>query len=195
VSYRVARGEAAAELRVSASRFFAHVGAAADAAAAQEFLAAVRRRYPDATHHCFAWRLGWPPTERAADAGEPAGTAGTPILVALRAPELTDVVAVVARYFGGTKLGKGGLARAYRDAVRQALAGLATETARARARFALRFPPARAGAVRRLLRPGAVELVAERWGAAVEAELAVDLERRAEVAAALAELGIEMREL
>jgi len=78
------------------------------------FVEAVRERRRDARHHCFAWRLkqgdqGW----RASDAGEPGGTAGMPILARIDGAELRGVVVVVTRYFGGTKLGKGGLIRAY----------------------------------------------------------------------------------
>ena len=73
--------------------------------------------YPTPPHHCWAWRLGAPPRERSSDAGEPAGTAGVPMLQVLRGAGLSDVLAVVVRWFGGTKLGKGGLARAYAAAV------------------------------------------------------------------------------
>src|SRR2546426_1701692 len=77
----------------------------------------VRSEFPDATHHCWAYALHGGragPVERCHDAGEPGGTAGPPILQAIRGAGLRDVVVVVTRYFGGTKLGKGGLARAYR---------------------------------------------------------------------------------
>ncbi|MBP1643496.1 MAG: yigZ [Acidobacteria bacterium] len=190
---RVPAGEATSELRELGSRFFAFLAPAPDAAAAQAFLDSLRRRFPDATHHCFAWRVGDPPVERAGDDGEPAGTAGPPMLAALRAAGLTGVVAVVVRWFGGTKLGKGGLVRAYGGAVRAALERLPVRVERARVRLALAVPPDQAGALRRLLRPGEVELVAERWGAVVELELAVAVERREEVLEALARLGLAPR--
>src|SRR5205085_1574089 len=82
---------------------------AADEAAAKALLSALEREMPNATHHCWAWRLGSPPRERGADAGEPAGTAGMPILQVLRGAGLSDVMAVVVRWYGGVKLGKGGL--------------------------------------------------------------------------------------
>src|SRR5690606_26622514 len=78
------------------------------------------RTYFDATHHCAAWRLrdgSW----RTIDAGEPSGSAGAPILTAIDGRELTDTVVIVTRYFGGTKLGIGGLARAYAEAAAAAL--------------------------------------------------------------------------
>jgi hypothetical protein len=75
--------------------------------------AAIEAAHRDASHCCWAWRLGAPPRERCSDAGEPGGTAGPPILRALQTAELADALLVVVRWFGGTKLGKGGLVRAY----------------------------------------------------------------------------------
>src|SRR3954462_7436862 len=72
-AYRAPAGESRAEIREKGSRFLAIVGPAADEAAAKVLLEALARRHPDATHHCWAWRLGEPPRERSADAGEPAG--------------------------------------------------------------------------------------------------------------------------
>ncbi len=82
------------------------------------------RRYPDASHHCWASRVGRPFTlnERSSDAGEPSGTAGRPILDALKGARLENVCCVVSRYFGGTKLGTGGLVRAYADATNASIA-------------------------------------------------------------------------
>lgn len=117
---------AVAELEVKRSRFLASVARCDDEPAAREFVAAVRRRWPDARHHCTAFVVEVPgaqPIERSSDDGEPSGTAGRPMLDVLRGADLTQVVAVVTRYFGGTKLGTGGLARAYSDAVASALDG------------------------------------------------------------------------
>lgn len=187
-------GEARAELRELGSRFFAFVAPAATAEAAAAYLEALRKRHPDATHCCFAWRVGRPPAERASDAGEPSGTAGAPMLAVLRGAALTDVVAVVVRWFGGTKLGKGGLVRAYGGAVREALAALPTVEVLVRDRLALALPYERLGAVKRLLSPPAVELVGERYGEAVELELEVTAEARPALEAALADLGLAARE-
>ena len=86
-------------------------------------LRSVRERMPEANHHAFAWRLGRGENDfRYSDDGEPSGSAGRPMLQQLDGHELTDVLAVVTRYFGGTKLGTGGLVRAYSGAVRDALA-------------------------------------------------------------------------
>jgi len=193
--YRAPVAPAEAELRELGSRFFAFVAPAASVEAAAAYVEALRRRYPDATHHCFAWRIGAPAAERAADAGEPAGTAGAPMLAVLRGAGLSDVVAVVVRWFGGTKLGKGGLVRAYGGAVRLALESLATREVLERVRLALSLPYDKLGAVKRLLQPPAVELAAERYGAAVELELEVTPEARPALAAALADLALAAREI
>ena len=192
--YRVASGTATAQLRDRASKFLAYLAPARSVEAAREFVAGIGRRHPDATHVCFAWRVGWPPEERSSDAGEPGGTAGAPILGALRAAGLSDTVAAVARWFGGTNLGKGGLVRAYGGVVRSALAGLPVRAERPRVRIVVSFPLDRAGAVRRLLRPPDVELAAERWSEVAEVELAVTLEHRDRLLASLADLGLAARE-
>ena len=104
-----------AQLVIKHSRFIAWLISIANRAAAEESLEARYKKFPDATHHCFAWRIGFDNELQAfsSDAGEPSGTAGKPILQALESRRLTNVVCVVTRYFGGTKLGTGGLMRAY----------------------------------------------------------------------------------
>ncbi len=183
-------GRAEAEVREQGSRFLAYLAPAATSEAAKELLEGLRKRYPDATHHCFAWRIGWPPEERAADAGEPAGTAGQPMLRALAGAGMTDVVAVVVRWFGGTKLGKGGLARAYTAATQAALAALPTQHQLPRRRFRLCVPYERIGAVKRLVRAPAVELASETYLAAAELVLAVVESEVSAFLATLEELGL-----
>jgi len=197
-SYPSPAGEARAEIREKGSRFLAVIVPAADEAAAKAALAALVRRYPDATHHCWAWRLGAPPRERSSDAGEPAGTAGVPILQVLRGAGLSDVLAVVARWFGGTKLGKGGLARAYAAATRAALAALPVVTRVPIVRVTVSVPFVRVGAVKRLLRPPEVELEREEYvetgetGGTALLVLAVHAERREALRVALGRLGLAL---
>jgi putative IMPACT (imprinted ancient) family translation regulator len=108
---------------VTRSRFIATLAPVVDEAAADATIAAVRNEFHDARHHCTAMVLGPDgQRQRSNDDGEPAGTAGAPMLAVLRGAEVTDVVAVVTRYFGGTLLGAGGLVRAYGGAVTAALA-------------------------------------------------------------------------
>lgn len=120
----LARGvDLSAEIEVKRSRFLAVIRRVDDEDAARELVAQSRKQHQDAGHHCSAFILGpTPATERSNDDGEPAGTAGTPMLDVLRGHELSDVAAVVVRWFGGTLLGTGGLVRAYGDAVSAALA-------------------------------------------------------------------------
>lgn len=141
------------ETRVLGSRFLAEAGPVADEAAAGERRAALAAELDDATHHCWALRIRIEggDRERSDDAGEPAGTAGRPILQAIRAADLRQAMVVVVRWFGGTKLGKGGLARAYRDAARAAIAAAGVERVEARRRLRLAGPVAADGEVRHLL--------------------------------------------
>src|SRR5215213_9894449 len=189
-SYPSPAGGARAEIREKGSRFLAIVGPAAGEEAAKARLAELERELPDATHHCWAWRLGDPPRERSSDAGEPAGTAGMPMLQVLRGAGLSDVLAVVVRWFGGTKLGKGGLARAYAAAVREALPGLPVAQRVTTVRIALQIPYERVGAVKRLIHPPEVELESEEYAEAAQLVLAVHEERRDALREALADLGI-----
>lgn len=110
-----------AEIEVKRSRFLARLERVPDEAAARAVVEAARKAHWDARHHCSAFVLGPDAgTQRSSDDGEPAGTAGAPMLEVLRGRDLTDVVCVVTRWFGGTLLGTGGLIRAYSDAVREA---------------------------------------------------------------------------
>ena len=189
-SYRTPTAESRAEIREKGSRFLAVIGPAADEAVAKALLGELARRHPDATHHCWAWRIGEPPRERSADAGEPAGTAGVPILQVLRGAGLSDVLAVVVRWFGGIKLGKGGLARAYAAAAREAVQGLSVVSRVPAVRLAVEVPYERVGAVKRLIHPPEVELECEEYGAAARLVLVVHEERRDALRESLAELGV-----
>ncbi|WP_116125250.1 IMPACT family protein [Lewinella sp. IMCC34183] len=139
-TYRVPAGPAAGEFRERGSKF---VAALYPVLSEEEALAAVdaeRLAHPKCNHHCYAYRLGigddrW----RANDDGEPSGTAGKPILGQIDKAGLSDVVIVVSRYYGGTKLGTSGLINAYREAARQALDSVATADRVLTARVYLSF--------------------------------------------------------
>jgi uncharacterized YigZ family protein len=189
-SYTAPTGAAEAEIREKGSVFLAVIAPAAGEEEARAVLEGLTRRFPDATHHCWAWRLGAAARERSSDAGEPSGTAGIPILQVLRGAGLSDAMAVVVRWYGGTKLGKGGLARAYSAATREALAGLPLAARVPTVEVEIAVPYERVGAVKRLIHPPAVELVSEEYGERALLVLAVHEERREGLAAALADLGI-----
>lgn len=110
------------ETEVKRSRFLCRLRRVGDEKQAREVVDEARREHWDARHHCSAFILGATArVQRSNDDGEPPGTAGAPMLEVLRGREVSDVVAVVSRYFGGTLLGAGGLVRAYSDAVRTTL--------------------------------------------------------------------------
>ncbi len=107
------------ELRIRGSRFLARTHPTADRSELVAALSRERAQFPDASHHCYGARLIG--EDRCDDDGEPKGTAGEPILKILQGAGVVGVTVVVIRYFGGTKLGTGGLVRAYGDATREAL--------------------------------------------------------------------------
>ncbi len=122
-AYETIAGPVDHELEISRSRFLTRLERVEDEEAARSTIARVRAEHPRARHHCSAFVLGeGQRTRRSNDDGEPSGTAGAPMLDALVAAGLSDVVAVVTRYFGGVLLGAGGLTRAYRAAVAAAVA-------------------------------------------------------------------------
>ncbi|MFN0157910.1 MAG: YigZ family protein [Bacteroidota bacterium] len=112
--FKTILGESKAETRVQASRFIATASPILTKEEAEAFIGHIRKSLRDATHHCYAYRLGTDERQfRFNDDGEPNGSAGKPILAAIDKFNLTDTLVVVTRYFGGTKLGVGGLVRAY----------------------------------------------------------------------------------
>ncbi|MER5640970.1 YigZ family protein [Kitasatospora sp. NPDC002227] len=120
--YLTVRSSGSHEIEIKKSRFICHLARVEDEEAAQAFIASMRKQYWDARHNCTAFVVGGEsPRERSSDDGEPGGTAGVPMLEVLRRRGLTDTVAVVTRYFGGVKLGAGGLVRAYGGAVSEAV--------------------------------------------------------------------------
>lgn len=117
-SYKTVEKATEARTEVRRSLFIVSVSPAATAEEADAFVASVRAKYPDATHNCYAYIAGAEnPSVRFSDDGEPGGTAGQPMLEVLKKRGLTAVAVVVTRYFGGIKLGAGGLVSAYTDSV------------------------------------------------------------------------------
>ena len=129
-------------IKIKGSKFIATLLPASDKKAAEERIGRISRQYHDATHNCFAYRLGYghQTIDCAQDDGEPSGTAGKPILSAIEKSGLTDVLVVVTRYFGGTKLGTGGLTRAYRDSARAVINTADVVTMIHQAFFEVTFP-------------------------------------------------------
>ncbi len=124
--YPIPAGVQRVEQVVVNSRFIATAGPAASVAEAQAFIAGIRAEFAGATHNVYAYRVGYGASviDSCSDDGEPPGTAGRPVLVIVQNSGLGDLVVVVTRYFGGTKLGTGGLVRAYSGAAQAVLAAL-----------------------------------------------------------------------
>ncbi|TGD19645.1 YigZ family protein [Levilactobacillus suantsaiihabitans] len=120
--YLTIRASGNHELEIKKSRFIGDLGRVTSEDEAKAFIAAVTAREPKATHHCWAYLIGeHDEIQRESDNGEPSGTAGVPILTVLQRNHLHNVIAVVTRYFGGIKLGAGGLIRAYSNSTSTAI--------------------------------------------------------------------------
>lgn len=175
---------------VKRSKFLTFARRVMSEEAARDFIAEVRREYPDARHHCSAYLLhvdGANPVERSSDDGEPSGTAGTPMLDMLRGSGLNDVAVVVVRYFGGVKLGAGGLVHAYSHSVEQVLPLVDRVTRSRRELYTVTAPHSEAGRLEAELR--ARDLVVDvAYGAEVTMTLAVAPGGRTELASTLASL-------
>lgn len=122
VYYHTIEKASFAEYKDRGSRFLAYVYPVQSAEQCRELLLLSKKEHPKAAHHCFAWRIGYDGNQfRQSDDGEPSGTAGKPILGQIDSRQLTDVMIIVVRYFGGTLLGVPGLIQAYRSASAMAL--------------------------------------------------------------------------
>ncbi len=132
----------------------------------KEHLAALRKEYFDARHHCYAYRIGhlgqiW----RANDDGEPSSTAGRPILGQLLSSELSDILVVVVRYFGGVKLGVPGLIKAYKTATSEALSAASTITKTASATYEITFGYEDQGRAMKTIKDMALPVVSQHFDA------------------------------
>lgn len=126
--YAVPVDNADVELKFRNSRFIGTAGPAGTVEGARAFIQGVRDQYPDASHHVYAFAVGYGATvtHGMSDDGEPSGTAGRPVLAVLQGASMGDIAIVITRYFGGTKLGTGGLVRAYTATAQAVLARVVT---------------------------------------------------------------------
>ena len=159
------------ELIIKKSRFIACVEPVSGREEAQSRVAQLKSEHPDAAHVCWALLAGG--QSAANDDGEPGGTAGRPMLDVLRHQDLQGVLATVVRYFGGIKLGAGGLVRAYTDAVAQALLSADKVPVVKRAQLACHVPYALEGLVRREVELAKAELLAVEHGSVVTLRFAL----------------------
>ncbi len=175
--FTLAEGESTTGIiEVKRSKFIATVARADDEEAARAVICAAKTTYPDARHHCSAFVISsdeGPARTHSSDDGEPSGTAGPPILEVLVGSDLTDVVAVVTRYFGGTLLGTGGLTRAYSQATREALMEARIVRLEPLEHVEATVPAAAAGRIESEIRREGWVLVQTKWGNEVDIEVAV----------------------
>ncbi|MGY0022377.1 YigZ family protein [Streptomyces sp. cg35] len=179
--YRTVAREGVHETEINRSRFLCALAPAATEEEAQAFVARIRKEHPTASHNCYAYVIGADASvQKASDDGEPGGTAGVPMLQMLTRREMRYVVAVVTRYYGGVKLGAGGLIRAYGGAVGEALDALGTVTRRRFRLATVTVDHARAGKMENDLRATGREVRDVRYGEAVSIEIGLpegDVER------------------
>jgi uncharacterized YigZ family protein len=168
------------------------LGIAFPLASEDEFFAELQRvqkKFFDATHHCWAFRLFAESRSRSSDAGEPSGTAGKPILAAIEGADLHDLGVIVVRWYGGIKLGTGGLSRAYRETAAETLRGAVLLDRYVYERVVVIVPFDAVSNVYRLVDPPNVVLVEQRYGE--ENEFVFDV--RTSVVAAFRARLIELR--
>ncbi|MGW9117758.1 YigZ family protein [Streptomyces sp. NPDC055663] len=172
--YRTVARAGVHETEINRSRFICALAPAATEQEAQDFVARVRREHPTATHNCFAYVIGADASvQKAGDDGEPGGTAGVPMLQMLTRREMRYVVAVVTRYYGGVKLGAGGLIRAYGGVVGEALDELGTITRRRFRLATITIGHQRAGKLENDLRATGRAVREVRYAEAVVIEIAL----------------------
>jgi len=165
---------------VRRSRFVTTLARAADPDAARAFVNQIRAEFPDATHHCWAFVAGPPGSTTQvgmSDAGEPRGTAGRPMLAVLLHSGVGEVVAVSSRWFGGTKLGTGGLSRAYSAGVGHALEDLPRERMVRRVRVEVEVGYGSLDALRRLTEEVDGRVENEVFGSRVRCGLAIPVDQ------------------
>jgi uncharacterized YigZ family protein len=174
-SYQVPAQAHQVELEVKRSKFLTFVAPARNRKDADDFIRSLRDKHPQANHVCWAYIAGAPNTtvRSMSDDGEPSGTAGMPMLKVLEYSGYGDIVVAVVRYFGGTKLGTGGLQRAYSDAVSLVLTDLPMKLKVARTRIQLTYDYAHDGSISRLIERYDVEGIKPMYAQQVTLAIAI----------------------
>lgn len=188
-SYLTVARPASVEIEVKRSRFLCTIERVAGEESARAVIDRLRKEHWDARHTCSAFILGPDGSlQRSNDDGEPAGTAGAPMLEVLRGGEVFDVVAVVTRWFGGVLLGAGGLVRAYSDAVRAGLDSAGTLRRELVIEYLIEVSHAEAGRLETELRMRGVIMLDVTYGSTVSLLLGVRAGAAFDLTALLAEL-------
>ncbi len=188
--YPIPAGEHEIEIVIRRSRFIGSAAYTPTVEAARAFIAEIRRRYPDASHHVYAFAVGYGAsvTHGMSDDGEPSGTAGKPTLAVVRGSGLGDVTVVTTRYFGGTKLGTGGLVKAYTETAQLVLAEIPRTEKIEKREISITVPYHFYEPVRRLVAQFEGEITTETFATDVQLTLTFPVSAVSEFAAALSEL-------
>lgn len=189
--YLVPQGRFEVEEVIQKSRFVTFVDRCRDADGAHRFVRELKELYPDATHHCWAFNAGAPGSTRSvgmSDDGEPHGTAGRPMLTTLLHSGIGEVVAVCVRWYGGTKLGTGGLVRAYSGGVKLALDGVPVAQKVERVSAEVRVGYALVSGLQMLLDEFEVRIDHEEYGSDVRYRVRVPTSNWTELGRRLADL-------
>jgi len=191
--YRTIAGRSESRQKIERSDFLGIAFPIANDAEFFEELSRIAKHHFDATHHCWAFRLFQDNRTRSSDAGEPSGTAGRPMLSAIEGADLFDIAVVVVRWFGGVKLGTGGLSRAYRHTAVETLRKAEIVDRFIYDRFRVVVPFDRLSDAYRLVDPPAVLLVEEQFGETNEFVFDVRRSRHDEFAQTLAARRLTLR--
>jgi uncharacterized YigZ family protein len=177
-SYKTIASPSEGTFKEKGSKFLAFAYPARDEREIREHLQELRKKFHDARHHCYAWRLGPGGTHfRANDDQEPSGTAGKPILGQLQSFGVTDVLVVVVRYFGGTLLGTGGLIQAYKEAAREALSHSTIIEKDVMKKITIHFSYSEMNEVMKIIRDNHASIIAQdlQLNCVIECELPLNL--------------------
>ncbi|MDE7447169.1 MAG: YigZ family protein [Lachnospiraceae bacterium] len=186
--YKVVYQKGYGEYEEKRSRFIASVASVSSEEEATAFIDSVRKKYYDARHHCSAFIIGRnKELTRCSDDGEPSGTAGKPILEVLLGAGVTNAVAVVTRYFGGTLLGTGGLVRAYTQAAKEGIENAGIGTMRYKTEMTIEIDYTDVGKVQYFLGNRKIEISQSRYTDKVEFDIRIPKEEERDVEKALTE--------
>lgn len=173
-TYRTVSKESTSQIKEKGSRFIAFLFPIQNEKEFKKRVSGLKTEFPDAVHHCFAFRLNEPSIlERFSDDGEPSGTAGKPILGQLKSADISNCALVVVRYFGGIKLGTGGLIKAYKSVAKQVIesSNIITEEIKAEAIIQCKFE--QSGTVMGLLKKHRVEILKKKGSELLEIQVRI----------------------
>ena len=194
--YTTVAKEASAEQVIDRSRFIAHIASAYSKEEADAYIAGIRAQYKDATHNVPAFIVGEKSELKwTSDDGEPQGTSGPPMLQMLEREGLTNVVCVVTRYYGGIKLGTGGLVRAYTSSAKLALEAAGIHTVRDVTRMTVKIPYTLLGKLQNLEKSESFRIEDTLYTESVTLMLSMDLEDEERVKALLMEVSAGTAEI